>query len=273
LARTGTHILLDGVTPNPPSELAINDWPLVDGNASFGIDFGLRNEGAAHASINNYSSDAVPQLSLAGGAYLTRAQNTIGIKIGNLSRNIVINSSRSAAKGRGIVVETTGEGARVAINSPRIWLPIVYSIHHVSGSMVLNDTGGLEPRTAGEIAAGYPNGNILRIEDGITKADITIRGDSAPAVSASSTALAKTTFNNGAPFTIASAASIAVEPYYKRANLTGTTNVGTISAVSPGQFLLLSSTSSRRPDLASATATQLPTVLSPGGGMSETGVR
>lgn len=236
LSREGTAFLFDGVTNG-----AINDWFNATNCFSFGYLYGYRCEGGDHGTFLNCAADNAPQLALAGGAYLTRAQNTIGFKIGQGSRNIVLETPRAAAQGRAFVVETNGDGARVAINAPRSWLPIVRHVHHVSGTMVLHDTGGFEPRTSAEVAASYPDGNVILLEDTITEADITLRGASAPAISGSATALAKTTFNGQKRVVVASASSIAVAPYWTVIALTGATNVGTISATFPGHVIELSS--------------------------------
>lgn len=187
LARDGIAYQLTGV----------NDWTNLLDNFSYGYATGFDISNGDHITIRGGAADNVFQTQIGTAPEVARSLTTIGIKVGAGSRNILLDGVKTAAQGRGIVIDTDGDNATVEIVSPRVWNSAVAHIDLVRGSVTVRG-GALEPLLAEQVSAGYPNGNRIRVADTITSADIELASGAATVIEVSPTTLQnKVTLSGG----------------------------------------------------------------------------
>ena len=177
---------------------AQNDYTSVLNCFSFGYAIGYQANGGAHISFTGNGADYNANLQIGTLAEKAVADAAIGLNIQGATRNTLVTDFRGSGQGRTVVVQPSGRSPVVTLRDLRSWAPGLAHVDHVAGQMVL-DTGGLE--TAED--APFPDGHKINIGDGITSANIRLRGPNPPTLVGSELTLRTkvTRANNTASFT------------------------------------------------------------------------
>ena len=219
LKRSGYGLWLSGV----------NDWTMVFQHFSYGYAVGCRLTDCGSVTVVNGGHDHVPGSS----------DGSIGYLIEGNAREITLVAPQAAGKQYGIVINSTTATGRLAceVVAPRVWVTTTYAIDiqggsvKVSGGTLRNDFSspngiGVKNRNAGAAEVMLNGVDFCGLATGIENQSAT----SILRHSFSTFRAVSTQITNAYVPTIASAATIAPNGVDEVFNVTGTTNIGTISS-------------------------------------------
>lgn len=219
LKRSGYALWLSGV----------NDWTMVFQHFSYGYAVGCRITDCGSVTVVNGGHDHVPG----------STDGSIGYLIEGNAREITLVAPQAAGKQYGIVVNSTTTTGRLAceIIAPRVWVTTTYAIDIQGGSVKVNG-GTLRNDFSSPSGVGIKNRNTGTAEVMLNGVDFC--GLATGIENQSSTSILRHLFSTFRAVTtqitnayvpsIASAATIAPNGVDEVFNVTGTTNIGTISS-------------------------------------------